>query len=163
MITLKNILSIFLIIVLCSCNNNKEVFLEFKRIEDGWKKKDKINFNFYLQEKGNYDISIILRSDEQYPFSNIYLDYQLTSKMVNLSESKMMNINDSNTNWYSKRVLSISNNIVELKKNLLMNEGNVNLSLEHSVRFLDSINPILNLEGVLDVGLLVKKSNDEKI
>ena len=163
MITLKNILSIFLIIVLCSCNNNKEVFLEFKSIEDGWKKKDKINFNFYLQEKGNYDISIILRSDEQYPFSNIYFDYQLTSKMVNLSESKMMNINDSNTNWYSKRVLSISNNIVELKKNLLMNEGNVNLSLEHSVRFLDSINPILNLEGVLDVGLLVKKSNDEKI
>ena len=163
MITLKNILSIFLIIVLCSCNNNKEVFLEFKSIEGGWKKNDKINFNFYLQEKGNYDISIILRSDEQYPFSNIYLDYQLTSKMVNLSESKMMNINDSNTNWYSKRVLSISNNIVELKKNLLMNEGNVNLSLEHSVRFLDSINPILNLEGVLDVGLLVKKSNDEKI
>lgn len=163
MVTLKNILSIFLIIVLCSCNNNKEVFLEFKNIEGGWKKNDKINFNFYLQEKGNYDISIILRSDEQYPFSNIYLDYQLTSKMVNLSESKMMNINDSNTNWYSKRVLSISNNIVELKKNLLMNEGNVNLSLEHSVRFLDSINPILNLEGVLDVGLLVKKSNDEKI
>ena len=163
MITLKNILSIFLIITLCSCNNNKEVFIEFKGIEGGWEKKDKINFNFYLQEKGNYDISIILRSDEQYPFSNIYFDYQLTSKMVNLSESKMMNINDSNTNWYSKRVLSISNNIIELKKNLLLNEGNVILSLEHSVRFLDSINPIVNLEGVLDVGLLVKKSNDEKI
>tara|TARA_B100000614_G_C14502365_1_gene475191 strand:+ start:570 stop:1061 length:492 start_codon:yes stop_codon:yes gene_type:complete len=163
MITLKNILSIFLIITLCSCNNNKEVFIEFKGIEGGWEKKDKINFNFYLQEKGNYDISIILRSDEQYPFSNIYFDYQLTSKMVNLSESKMMNINDSNTNWYSKRVLSISNNIIELKKNLLLNEGNVILSLEHSVRFLDSINPILNLEGVLDIGLLVKKSNDEKI
>ena len=163
MITLKNILSIFLIITLCSCNNNKEVFLEFKGIEGGWEKKDKINFNFYLQEKGNYDISIILRSDEQYPFSNIYFDYQLTSKMVNLSESKMMNINDSNTNWYSKRVLSISNNIIELKKNLLLNEGNVILSLEHSVRFLDSINPILNLEGILDIGLLVKKSNDEKI
>ena len=146
-----------------SCNNNKEVFLEFKGIEGGWEKKDKINFNFYLQEKGNYDISIILRSDEQYPFSNIYFDYQLTSKMVNLSESKMMNINDSNTNWYSKRVLSISNNIIELKKNLLLNEGNVILSLEHSVRFLDSINPILNLEGILDIGLLVKKSNDEKI
>tara|TARA_B100001287_G_C22609812_1_gene494528 strand:- start:124 stop:615 length:492 start_codon:yes stop_codon:yes gene_type:complete len=163
MITLKNILSIFLIITLCSCNNNKEVFIEFKGIEGGWEKKDKINFNFYLQEKGNYDISIILRSDEQYPFSNIYFDYQLTSKMVNLSESKMMDINDSNTNWYSKRVLSISNNIIELKKNLLLNEGNVILSLEHSVRFLDSINPILNLEGVLDIGLLVKKSNDEKI
>ena len=163
MITQKNILSIFLIITLYSCNNNKEVFLEFKGIEGGWEKKDKINFNFYLQEKGNYDISIILRSDEQYPFSNIYFDYQLTSKMVNLSESKMMNINDSNTNWYSKRVLSISNNIIELKKNLLLNEGNVILSLEHSVRFLDSINPILNLEGVLDIGLLVKKSNDEKI
>jgi len=163
MITLKNILSIFLIITLCSCNNNKEVFIEFKGVEGGWEKKDKINFNFYLQEKGNYDISIILRSDEQYPFSNIYFDYQLTSKMVNLSESKMMNINDSNTNWYSKRVLSISNNIIELKKNLLLNEGNVILSLEHSVRFLDSINPILNLEGVLDIGLLVKKSNDEKI
>jgi len=163
MITLKNILSIFLIITLYSCNNNKEVFLEFKGIEGGWEKKDKINFNFYLQEKGNYDISIILRSDEQYPFSNIYFDYQLTSKMVNLSESKMMDINDSNTNWYSKRVLSISNNIIELKKNLLLNEGNVILSLEHSVRFLDSINPILNLEGVLDIGLLVKKSNDEKI
>ena len=163
MITLKNILSIFLIITLCSCNNNKEVFIEFKGIEGGWEKKDKINFNFYLQEKGNYDISIILRSDEQYPFSNIYFDYQLTSKMVNLSESKMMNINDSNTNWYSKRVLSISNNIIELKKNLLLNEGNVILSLEHSVRFLDSINPILNLEGILDIGLLVKKSNDEKI
>ena len=163
MITLKNILSIILIITLYSCNNNKEVFLEFKGIEGGWEKKDKINFNFYLQEKGNYDISIILRSDEQYPFSNIYFDYQLTSKMVNLSESKMMNINDSNTNWYSKRVLSISNNIIELKKNLLLNEGNVILSLEHSVRFLDSINPILNLEGILDIGLLVKKSNDEKI
>jgi len=163
MITQKNILSIFLIITLYSCNNNKEVFLEFKGIEGGWEKKDKINFNFYLQEKGNYDISIILRSDEQYPFSNIYFDYQLTSKMVNLSESKMMDINDSNTNWYSKRVLSISNNIIELKKNLLLNEGNVILSLEHSVRFLDSINPILNLEGVLDIGLLVKKSNDEKI
>ena len=163
MITLKNILSIFLIITLCSCNNNKEVFIDFKGIEGGWEKKDKINFNFYLQEKGNYDISIILRSDEQYPFSNIYFDYQLTSKMVNLSESKMMNINDSNTNWYSKRVLSISNNIIELKKNLLLNEGNVILSLEHSVRFLDSINPILNLEGILDIGLLVKKSNDEKI
>tara|TARA_B100000963_G_scaffold76121_2_gene64257 strand:- start:787 stop:1278 length:492 start_codon:yes stop_codon:yes gene_type:complete len=163
MITLKNILSIFLIITLCSCNNNKEVFIEFKGVEGGWEKKDKINFNFYLQEKGNYDISIILRSDEQYPFSNIYFDYQLTSKMVNLSESKMMNINDSNTNWYSKRVLSISNNIIELKKNLLLNEGNVILSLEHSVRFLDSINPILNLEGILDIGLLVKKSNDEKI
>ena len=163
MIVVKNILYIFLIIILCSCNNNTEIFLEFKSIEGGWKKKDKINFNFYLQEKANYDVSIILRSDEQYPFSNIYFDYQLTSKMVNLSESKMMNINDSNTNWYSKRVLSISNNIVELKKNLLLNEGNVNLSLEHSVRFLDSINPIVNLEGVLDVGLLVKKSNDEKI
>ena len=35
------------------------------------------------------------------------------------------------------------------------------VEISHAVRFIDSTRPVMKLEGILDVGILVNKSNEE--
>ena len=35
------------------------------------------------------------------------------------------------------------------------------VEISHAVRFIDSTEPVIKLEGILDVGILVNKSNEE--
>ena len=35
------------------------------------------------------------------------------------------------------------------------------VEISHAVRFIDSTEPVMKLDGILDVGILVNKSNEE--
>ena len=49
---------------------------------------------------------------------------------------------------------------IPIRKNMNLNEK-TSVEISHAVRFIDSTEPVMKLEGILDVGILVNKSNEE--
>ena len=49
---------------------------------------------------------------------------------------------------------------IPIQKNMTLNER-TSVEISHAVRFIDSTRPVMKLEGILDVGILVNKSNEE--
>ena len=49
---------------------------------------------------------------------------------------------------------------IPIYNNMNINEK-TSVEISHAVRFIDSTNPVIKLEGILDVGILVNKSNEE--
>ena len=62
-----------LILVIVSCVDNNTVFLDYQDVDGVWEKQNEIKFSFNSDKESITDISLFLRNDYSYPFSNIYL------------------------------------------------------------------------------------------
>ena len=56
-----------------SCKNEGVIFLEYSNLNGTWDKENEINFSFNSEE-GFADLSLLIRNDNSYPFSNIYFE-----------------------------------------------------------------------------------------
>ena len=60
------------LLIFNSCLNENIVFVNYNNIDGSWDKKNQIEFSFDSNET-TVDLSLLIRSDSSYPFSNIYL------------------------------------------------------------------------------------------
>jgi len=146
-----------LILVVASCGDNKTIFLEYSNLNGTWDKENEINFSFDSEE--NFaDLSLLIRNDNSYPFSNIYLITSIKNNNEVIIDTINYLFENNNTNWYSLKSSSINNSKISLKQNFKILAGELDFKVKHSVRYLDSIMPQKKLDGILDVGLLVEKT-----
>ena len=54
------------------CKSSDFYYLEFKNVEDGWRKNESLKYNFF-PKKSQSKLKVLIRNDKAYPFSNIYL------------------------------------------------------------------------------------------
>tara|TARA_B100001778_G_scaffold306857_1_gene286492 strand:+ start:177 stop:659 length:483 start_codon:yes stop_codon:yes gene_type:complete len=149
---------ILALILLISCKDENILYLDFQNLNGNWHKNNEIEFNFESSESV-VDISLILRTDNLYPFSNIFLISSIKNGNKNEIDTISYAFENDNKKWYDAQVSSIKNSKISVKKHFKIDSGLTNFKVKHAIRYLDSIMPQTKLDGILDVGLIVEKSN----
>ena len=140
-----------------SCLNENIVFVNYNNIDGSWDKKNQIEFSFDSNET-TVDLSLLIRSDSSYPFSNIYLITTIINNQSTIVDTINHTFQNNNSKWYNLQSSGINNSKILLKKNFKIFDGKFNFKVRHSIRYLDSVVAQTKLDGILDVGLIVEKS-----
>lgn len=146
---------VFLLIsALFACNNPS--YLEFKNFKNGWDKSKKLEFNI-INDNINTpkDISFILRHNQDYPFSNIFLISELSFEnkeiIIDTFEFQLAN---PKGDWLGKKKISVVEHMLPFKSNFILKDTN-KLRIRTSMRLNDSSEEIENLPGIVNFGILI--------
>jgi len=157
----KLLYKLFLLLLFFGCSS-ENIFLSFKDTPNGWQHKNPIEFDFNAPNKA-INISLLLRSDKSYPFSNIFVVYKITSHEKIISDTLNLNLNEEEKDIFSNNSLSLNNHIFSIAENITLNDSNVKVEFRHATRFINNKKAEEKLAGILSVGLLVESFENEKI
>ena len=147
-----------LILVIVSCVDNNTVFLDYQDVDGVWEKQNEIKFSFNSDKESITDISLFLRNDYSYPFSNIYLITSIKNNDRVVFDTINYSFKNNNNKWYNFKSSRINNSKIIIKDKFKILPGEFEFRVKHSIRYLDSISPQIKLDGILDVGLMVENS-----
>jgi len=143
---------ILMVLGIISCSP-KEVFFEYHSFaNDKWNRNDTAVFNVEITEKSQaYDVSIELRNNDAYPFSNIWLfvDYKLPNGKIR-TDTVTADLADIYGKWYGKGMSLYNLSIPYETAVLFPDTGTYTYSIRQGMRD----DP---LKGISDIGLKVSK------
>lgn len=146
-------LSVLLLIVLPSCNNNV-VFTETSEMpEKIWKLADIPDFKVPVTDTLNSNnVIFTIRTSSSYPFRNIYLFVTTSSpdgKII--TDTLQYYLADEKGNWYGKGFGDVHELSIPYKSNVYFpGKGIYQFKIQHGMRVED-------LKGVYDFGLRIEK------
>ncbi len=148
---------VLLFAVACSYSSHLKTY----KFSNGWEKNEIVTFDFKVPEgKTNYNLFLLLRHNNNYSFSNIFLITEL--KLANgsiLGDTLVYRLSEPSGKWLGEKRLSLVEHKLIFKKNLdLINDSIYYLSIRNAMRLNNVISPIENLENILDLGLLIEPS-----
>lgn len=152
-------LSVFILIffLLTSCSDSDLVNpYEFS---NGWKNGEVVQFDFKGTEtKKNQNLFLILRHNKNYSFSNIFLITEMKFENDSIKRDTLeYRLSEKNGKWLGKKRLSIVEHTLPFKKNLeILKDSTYSITITNSMRLINQVSPIQNLENILDLGLLIE-------
>ena len=152
------ILTSSLILVITSCGDNNTIFLDYQDADGVWEKQNEVKFSFNSDKESITDISLLLRTDSSYPFSNIYVIASIKNNDRVVFDTINYSFKDSDNKWYNFKSSRINNSKITIKDKFKILPGKFEFRVKHAIRYLDSITPQIKLDGILDVGLMVENS-----
>jgi|TARA_X000001036_G_scaffold71405_1_gene62779 gliding motility-associated lipoprotein GldH len=152
---LNRIWIIILLLNFSSCNNTE--FLEFHDFKNGWDKNDILTFNFPKTiEPKTKDVFFILRHNNNYPYSNIFLITELQDPtnqvLIDTFEFKLA---QANGEWLGDKKISVIEHKLLFKESLELDENDFSLKVRTSMRSNNQSNEIEKLDGVINFGILI--------
>lgn len=159
---LRNILPLLFCGMMISCSENV-LRSDYEATDGGqWNKEDVIKFTFSgmdTLQKNNVFINI--RNDTRYPYSNLFLIAELTfpnGETIKDTLEYEMALPDGQ--WLGKGYGSLKENKLWYKENIVFpSSGVYTLQLSQAMRKNGNIEGIEHLEGIIDVGYQIEKSN----
>ena len=152
------ILTSFFILIFYSCGNDNILFIDYVDVNGSWEKENEIKFSFESDTAILGDLSLIIRNDSSYPFSNIYMITSIKNNNTITRDTINYSFENNNTKWYELRSSGINSSIIPIKNSFKISPGQFEFNVKHSIRYLDSIMPQIKLDGILDVGLVIEKT-----
>ena len=147
-----------------SCTDNL-AYSRFQSASNGtWDKADAKEFTFSdtdtLQQ---YNMFITLRNDGTYPYSNLFLIAEMT-KPDGTSERDTLEYEmaDNEGKWLGAGYGSVKENKLWYRENIVFPDTGVyTVIVSHAMRKNGSVEGIIELPGVLDVGLQIEKNSKD--
>ena len=152
------ILITFFVLIL-SCKDEDALYSSHVETKGAWLKNEPVKAILEINESP-IDIYLILKLNEDYPFSNIYLLSNISNPDFKITDTISFKFDYSKNKSLLSRQMRIKTFKIPIYKNMNFN-GKISVEISHAVRFIDSTEPVIKLEGILDVGILVNKSNEE--
>ncbi|WP_411029460.1 gliding motility lipoprotein GldH [Spongiimicrobium sp. 3-5] len=158
----KYLFALLLFSLIVSCNQNT-VRSEYQTISNGnWEKDAVVQFTFSeMDTTQTHHIFINLRNDETFPYSNLFLIAELgfpSGQTVRDTLEYEMALADGK--WLGKGYGSIKENKFWYKENIVFpSSGVYTLQLSHAMRKNGTVDGIVDLNGITDVGFEIEKSN----
>jgi len=156
---------LFFILVMCCTISCTETLVksEFKSTDNGiWAKNNNIDFNFSeLDTLQKHDMFIHVRNDNSFQYSNLFLiaalQYPDGETVTDTLEYEMA-LPDGT--WLGKGFGGVKENKLWYKENIVFpSSGVYTLNLSHAMRKNGNVNGVQNLDGIIDVGYEIVKSN----
>ena len=147
------------ILLILSCKDEDTLYSSHIETKGAWLKNEPIKASLEINESP-IDIYLILKLNEDYPFSNIYLLSNISNPDLKITDTISFKFDYSKNKSLLSRQTRIKTFRIPIYKNMNLN-GKTSVEISHAVRFIDSTEPVMKLEGILDVGILVNKSNEE--
>lgn len=158
---LKNILPILVLMVLASCET-KIVRSEYKATNDGyWNKDNTVSFKFTEQDTiSKNNIFINIRNDETYSYSNLFLIAELNFPSgETIRDTLEYEMSKPDGEWLGTGHGSLKENKLWYKENVVFPvKGVYTLEISHAMRKNGSVEGIMDLKGITDVGFQIEKS-----
>ena len=145
--------------LILSCKDKDTLYSSHIETKGVWLKNEPVKASLEINESP-IDIYLILKLNEDYPFSNIYLLSNISSPDLKITDTISFKFDYSKNKSLLSRQMRIKTFKIPIYKNMNFN-GKISVEISHAVRFIDSTEPVMKLEGILDVGILVNKSNEE--
>lgn len=146
------------VIFFCSCSN-KSIYSSYRDFENGWGLNDTVFFEFNEIPNNKFDIKFLIRNDNYYEFSNLFLiaslnedsilitkdtlEYLMADKQGNLLGTGYGNIRESFLIWI---------NDFDFKK-----ESNYLITLNHAMRKNNKEKGLKILSGIISVGINISE------
>ena len=146
----------FLLIIACYSCNSDAVYQKNYEIEQGiWHYKNKLEFEVNVTDTLSLnDFYISLRNTNDYPYQNLYLYIKtiLPNNRIAMDTVECI-LADDKGKWLGSGLGDIKSNKILFRKELrFVNAGKYLFIIQHGMRKEE-------LEGVIDVGLIIQKSN----
>jgi|TARA_B110000914_G_scaffold212385_1_gene213287 gliding motility-associated lipoprotein GldH len=152
----------FLLFILCLGSCSGPYFLEFTEFSSGWENTETAEFNF----KGGLspkNMSLILRHNNDYDYANIFLILELNSTL-SLVQTDTLEFLLSNPNgqWLGDKKLTLIEHKLPYQQSIILAKDSLyTLRVRTSMRLNGQVKPIVNLEGIIGLGLLIEEENKE--
>ncbi|MEA1885816.1 MAG: gliding motility lipoprotein GldH [Bacteroidota bacterium] len=118
-----------------------------------WNAANIVTFEVPVEDTTSaFDINLIIRTDNSYPYRNLFLFIKTTSpdKMI-IKDTVEYLLADEKGNWYGSGLGDVNDLYVPFKTNVRFPaEGIYSFSIQHGMRDKD-------LDGVTDIGIQVRK------
>ncbi|WP_240531730.1 gliding motility lipoprotein GldH [Maribacter sp. 4G9] len=150
------------IFLLASCNTTG-VTSEYKSLKGAvWNKDDIIEFSFTKMDTvQEYNMFINVRNDDTFPYSNLFLITSLSTPEGEVIQDTLeytMALPDGT--WLGKGTGSLKENKLWYKENIVFPVSGVyTLEVSHAMRKNGTVQGVISLEGITDVGIEITKSN----
>lgn len=138
---------------LLSCQNKNTLFEDIERIDNNWKKNNAKSFSIpILNKDGKYDLQLIIRNNNQYPYRNLYIFTEIISpKGDSVIDTLEYQLADVTGKWLGSGMGEIKQNTLIFKENIsLQDTGKYKVNISHAMRE-------NNLKGLEDISLMVEK------
>lgn len=151
---LNKLLLICAAFIFCVQCNSPHFYQDQKSIGESWNKDQALKFEFEIKDTvGKYNISLLSRNTNDYPYSNLYIFTKLVDpKGQEYTDTLQYYLAFQDGEWIGK-----GNNLKEIylvyRENLAIKDtGKYQLSIWHGMRE-------ENLKGIEDISLIVDKTN----
>jgi len=160
----NNLLLVFscLCFVLISCDSN-QVFDEYRSVPNQWHKDEIIEFNVVPPDTINaYDLFVNVRNTSDFKYNNLFLIVEM-----NFPNGKV-NIDTLEYRMTTPEGKFIGTGFTDVKENKLwyrghespfifQENGEYKIKIQHAMRANGSVDGIVNLDGIIDIGLRIER------
>ncbi|MGB5237538.1 MAG: gliding motility lipoprotein GldH [Flavobacteriaceae bacterium] len=152
---------LFLIITGC---NDALVYSDYKATTNGaWNKDDVKKFEVSsLDSIQPYNVFIMVRNDNTFPFSNLFLiaDIQTPDDQI-IRDTLEYEMALPDGRWLGKGYGSVIENKLWYKENIVFsNPGVYTIQLVHAMRQTGQVEGLNNLKGITDVGIEIERREE---
>jgi len=162
----NNVWCLFIIFVLgfISCDSS-HVFDEYQTISsNSWHKDSIVEFNVISPDTTkNYNLFVNIRNTSQFKYSNLFLVVEMNfpnGKVITDTLEYVMT--KPSGEFLGTGFSDIKENKLFYKEDFIFEEsGDYKVNIQHAMRKNGSIRGIENLEGIVDVGFRVEKSQNK--
>ena len=145
---------------MASCNN-KTVFASYTATDNGsWAQDNVEQFEFSeLDTISSHHMFINIRNDETFAYSNLFLIAELNKPNgETITDTLEYEMAMPNGEWLGKGYGSLKENKLWYQENIVFESSGVyTLRLTHAMRKNGSIEGVMNLQGITDVGFQIEK------
>ena len=152
---LNRIWVFMLLLNFSSCNNSE--FLKFYDFGNGWGKNEVLTFNFPKKiESKAKDIFFVLRHNNDYPYSNIFLITELQNQTNQvIIDTFEFRLAQANGEWLGDKKISMMEHKLLFKEGIKLGENDFSLKVRTSMRSNNKSDEIEKLDGVINFGILI--------
>ena len=157
---------IFLLLILggLSACNSSSLLIKYQNFDGSWLASDKAVFSLDSYTHLPVNLMIYVRNNHRYPFSNLFLIARLKSgDSILVCDTLEYAMATSQGAWLGSGFLEVKESKLWWKENYqLPRVENLNVELEHVLRFNGSEQGMDSLEGIVSVGIGVEEMNSNE-
>lgn len=154
---------IFLLLILggISACNSPSLFIEYRDFEESWPTSEQAIFSMDSLTDQPVNLMIYIRNNQRYPFSNLFIIARLkTGDSLFVSDTLEYAMANPQGAWLGSGFLEVKESKLLWKENYqLPLVEDLNIELEHALRFNGSELGIDALEGIVSVGFGVEEQD----
>ena len=157
---IKNSLLFLLILYLSSCSDTRLVKQQIEDMShEEWVKDSIVKLNFKPKENQKYDISFLIRNNNHYPYSNIFLIAEIENKKHQMIDTLEYEMANEKGEWLGSGFGDIKESKLIYKKNYQFKDTlPYTIKLQQAVRKTGNINGEEKLKGIVNVGIVIEQS-----
>jgi len=157
---IKNSFLILITAIIFNCQNNQVVVEKMKDINPpGWHRDSVFQLYFKPDMTNQYDIFFIVRNDNNYPYSNIFLIASIEDSNKKIIDTLEYEMADAQGRWLGSGIWDLRESKLIYKRNFQTDTLPLHITVQQAVRKPGKEIGDEFLPGIKTIGVIIEKKN----